>query len=220
MERRYSASATLTVAQAAVGPKGVMGVRLDRRYYRSLDHPESLVDTSTAWRDRVARGAARRLGRDSAKSVAASVRVEVPLLSPVQMTVTASGASPNAAVRRANAFAGEYMRLDRATFFAKVRRAEAATSLRLELAREANAGRATRRSLELQRRTLDVLNDIGPRPILTTRPARTQEVRRSPHVARNVRVAALLGLLVGLALVYFPRALHTPRGKGARPVNA
>lgn len=220
LERRYTVSATLAVGQSSIPEAGVTGVRLDRRYYRSTQHADRLVDTSSSWLNVVARSTARRLGDASAASIERHVRVQVPLVLPLLATVTSTAPSPRSAARLTNAFAQEYIRLDRATFFAKVGRAETMASLQLDIAGEANESAARRRRLDRQRETLGVVDAIGPRPITLARPARAQRASRSPQLARDVRVAAVLGLLVGLGLVFFPRALKTGKPRGLKAANA
>ncbi len=205
IDRGYTASATLVPARSSVPATSVTGVHLDSRYLRAHD-PEAALDTSTAWRNAVAGHVAHRLGDVSPTSVARHVGLDVQH-DPLAVKVTGGDASPQGAARIANAFAREYVRLDRAHFFERVQRAETMTSLKIAIARLARQGAGARRALAEQRQALRVLHALGPRRIRLVRPARAQQASLSLHLARDLRVAAVLGLLVGLGVVFFPRAL-------------
>ena len=218
--RHYAAVATVFVAPSSIPPGSVTGVTLPTRYYRSPLHQETVADTSAAWRDIVASETARRLAGASAASVARRVNVKVKLLAPLLVTVKGAASSPGGAARLANAFAEEYIRLDRETFYSEVQRAERTTSRRLEISGQAGETTAQRRRLTRQRDILAVLRAIGPRAMTLVSPARAQASERTPHIARNLGVAAALGLLVGLALVFVPRVLATSHRRAPGPADA
>ena len=94
------------------------------------------------------------------------------------------------------------------------------TSLRIAIARRARERPGTRRALDREREALSVLRAIGPRRIRLVRPARAQQASLSLHLARDVRVAAVLGLLLGLGLVFFPRALGSRHPRVLKSADA
>lgn len=193
-EKRYSATAGLLFRDPGLDQKlfGTTFIAPSRDPDREAATNLKLVSL-----DAVARRAARALGGLTAEQVAARVRAESEGQSDV-VSVTATDPDPALAQRLANTFAEQYIAFRIQADRSKIAEAEGLVQNRLaQLSPTARAG-AEGRSLKSRADQLQVLASLQTGNAELVQTARRPSAPSSPKVRRNIALALVLGLLVGV----------------------
>ena len=206
LPREYVAEASLALRFPSLRPETVRLLRLDPTVIETPRYRDPLLSNQPAAFREIARLAADRVPAVSATEVVDSVEVSFDrggaalAASEVTIDVEARADRSRRAAQLANAYAAALVTYRKATFAGELESADRIDSL-LTALRGRRLGAPERRAAARRRAQRKLLADLEPRNLRMTSRATPPDGPRSPRPWRDVRVAAVLGLVLWLTLV-------------------
>jgi hypothetical protein len=190
----YDATAHVAVGYFTLDPELGKMAGLDAHYLVPRENSILAAKLPDGWLSTVDSRVARQLGRH-VSSVAGSVEVKLNA-NARQLEVVASTRSPRRSAQLANAYANQYVSVDREGYFTQLSAAAAVLRLRTAIARKTE-GTVTP-TLRRQAEVLTILRGAGPRPLRLVTPAKPGRHAAGLAPWHQILVGALAGLMIGL----------------------